>query len=78
MPNLTKEWLPIRIKGQTEVRIEMEGMEVKTLTFDDNEMQRLRAIIMDKDREEALAFLTEVIWDRIKEKDSKACGPKAV
>jgi len=56
----------------------MEGMEVKTLTIDDNEMQRLRAIIMDKDREEALAFLTDVIWDRIKEKDSKACGPKAV
>lgn len=49
----------------------------KTLTFEDNEIQQLRAIIMDQDKTEALQFLANV-WERIKEKDSKACGPKAV
>lgn len=50
---------------------------MKTLMFDDSEIQRLRAIIMDEDKEGALEFLS-VIWDRIKEKESKACGPKPV
>ncbi|MGA3175609.1 MAG: hypothetical protein ABSE25_14465 [Syntrophorhabdales bacterium] len=52
---------------------------MKTLMFDDSEVQRLRAIVTDKDREEALEFLTSVVWERIKEgKESKACGPKVV
>ena len=53
---------------------------MKTLMFDDSEVQRLRAIVTDKDREETLEFLTSVVWERIKEEDkeSKACGPKVV
>ncbi|HME46434.1 MAG TPA: hypothetical protein VKF36_25345 [Syntrophorhabdales bacterium] len=51
---------------------------MKTIMFEDKEVQLLAAIVMDKDKEEALKFLTDVIWDRVKDKDSKACGPKAV
>jgi hypothetical protein len=49
----------------------------KTLIFDDNEIQQLRAIITDQEKAEALQFLNS-LWERVKEKDSKACGPKAV
>ncbi len=51
---------------------------MKTVTFGDKEMQLLTAIVMDRDNEEALKFLTNVIWERVKEKESKACGPKSV
>jgi hypothetical protein len=51
---------------------------MKTIIFDDREMQLLTAIVMDQDKEEALKFLTNVIWKRVKDKESKACGPKAV
>jgi hypothetical protein len=51
---------------------------MKTIMFDDREMQLLTAIVIDKDKEEALKFLTNVIWERVKDKESKACGPKAV
>ena len=51
---------------------------MKTVMFDDREVQLLTAIVMDKDKEEALRFLTEVIWERVKDRESKACGPKAV
>ncbi len=51
---------------------------MKTIMFDDREIQLLTAIVMDKDKDEALKFLTDVIWERVKEKESKACGPKVV
>ncbi len=51
---------------------------MKSIILDDREVQLLTAVVMDKDKEEALKFLTDVLWDRIKDKDSKACGPKAV
>lgn len=52
---------------------------MKTVTFDDRELQLVRAIVMDKDKEEALKFLTDVIWERVsKDTESKACGPKPV
>jgi hypothetical protein len=51
---------------------------MKTLTFDESEIQRVSAIVMDGDREEALVFLRSVIWERIRDKESKPCGPKAV
>ena len=51
---------------------------MKTIMFDDREIQLLTAIVIDKDKEEALKFLTNVIWDRVKDNESKACGPKAV
>ena len=50
---------------------------MKTVTFDDNELQRLRMIVIDQDKGEALDFLV-AIWERIKDKESTACGPKVV
>jgi len=56
-----------------------EVMIMKNVTFDDREIQLVRAIVMDKDREEALKFVTDVIWERvIDDTESKACGPKPV
>ena len=52
---------------------------MKSLTLDDREMQLVRAIVMDKDKEEALKFVTDVVWERvINETEAKACGPKPV
>ncbi len=51
---------------------------MKSIILDDREVQLLTAVVMDKDKEEALKVLTDVLWDRIKDKDSKACGPEAV
>ena len=51
---------------------------MKTVMFDDREVQTLTAIVIDKDKEEALKFITNVIWERIKENESRACGPKPV
>ena len=51
---------------------------MKTITLEDKEMQLLAAVVMDRDKEAALNFLTNIIWERVKEKESKACGPKAV
>ena len=38
----------------------------------------MTAIVIDKDKEGALKFITNVIWERIKEDESRACGPKVV
>ena len=51
---------------------------MKTITLDDKEMQLLAAVVMDSDKEGALNFLTNIIWEKVKEKEPKACGPKAV
>lgn len=52
---------------------------MKSVTFDDRELQLLRAIVMDNDKEEALKFVTDVIWEKVgKDTESKACGPKPV
>ena len=65
--------------GATGIRVLEEVIVMKSVTFDDREIQLVRAIVMDKDREEALKFLTDVIWERvIKDTESKACGPKPV
>ena len=62
-----------------DIRLLEEVMIMKNVTFDDREIQLVRAIVMDKDREEALKFVTDVIWERvINDTESKACGPKPV
>ncbi len=50
---------------------------MKTVTLSDNEVQRLRTIVIDQDKQDAFDFVVE-IWERIKEKEAKACGPKTV
>jgi len=49
---------------------------MKTITFNDKEMQILRTIVLDKDKEEALRFAVD-LWDRVKEKEAQASGPKS-
>ncbi len=47
-------------------------MERATLSFDGEELMRLEAIFMDKDTEEALRFLLEVIKPKLRAKGSSA------
>jgi hypothetical protein len=49
---------------------------MKTITLDDKEMQILRTIVLDSDKAEALRFVVD-LWDRVKEKEPQACGPKS-
>ncbi len=61
------------------IRLLEEVIVMKSVTLDEREIQLVRAIVMDKDREEALKFVTDVIWERvINDTESKACGPKPV
>jgi hypothetical protein len=61
------------------IRLWEEVIGMKTVTLDDRQIQLVRAIVMDKDKEEALKFVTDVIWERvIDDTESKACGPKPV
>lgn len=48
---------------------------MKTIELSDKEIQRLEAILIDKDKDEALKVIAN-IWDRAKDKESKGCGPK--
>jgi hypothetical protein len=50
---------------------------MKTIKFSDKEIQRLEAILIDGDKDAALEVISN-IWDRVKNRESKACGPKAV
>ena len=47
-------------------------MEMTALSFTEEEVMRLEAIFMDRDKEEALRFLLEVIKPKIRAKGSRA------
>jgi hypothetical protein len=51
-------------------------MELATLSFTEEEVMRLEGIFMDKDKEEALRFLLEVIKPKIRAKGSRALDLK--
>jgi hypothetical protein len=51
-------------------------MEITTLSFNEEELMRLEAIFMDKDKEEALRFLLEVIKPKVRSKASSALDLK--
>jgi hypothetical protein len=51
-------------------------MADKTVIFSDQEQMRVEAIVIDKDGEEALRYLAELLG-RVKPHSSHACGPKA-
>lgn len=48
-----------------------------TLTFSDADQQRIEGIIIDKDQDEALKYISTLL-DKIKEHPGHACGPKVV
>ncbi len=51
-------------------------MELTTLSFTEEEVMRLEAIFMDKDKEEALRFLLDVIKPKIRAKGSRSLDSK--
>jgi hypothetical protein len=51
-------------------------MELATLSFTEEEVMRLEGIFMDKDKEEALRFLLEVIKPKIRAKGSRTLDLK--
>jgi hypothetical protein len=48
-----------------------------TVTFSDTEQQKIEGIIIDKDKDEALRYCSDLL-DKIKEHPGHACGPKVV
>ncbi len=51
-------------------------MAQKVISFSDQEQMKVEAIVIDKDGEEALQFLGDLVG-KFKEHASHACGPKA-
>jgi hypothetical protein len=51
-------------------------MPDKVITFSDQEQQQIEGIIIDKDPEEALRFLSDLLT-KFKAHEGHACGPKA-
>lgn len=51
-------------------------MADKVISFSDQEQQKLEGMVIDKDGEEALRYLAELL-DRLKGHPGHACGPKA-
>jgi hypothetical protein len=48
------------------------------INLTEQENQRMEMILLDRDKEEALKFLREVIKEKLKTTKSRACGPVAV
>jgi len=48
-----------------------------TVTFSDADQQKIEGIVIDKDEDEALKYVADIL-DKIKEHPGHACGPKAV
>lgn len=51
-------------------------MADKTIVFSDQEQMKIEAIVIDKDGEEALRYLAELV-DRFNPHYGHSCGPKA-
>jgi hypothetical protein len=51
-------------------------MADKTIIFSPQEQMQIEAIVVDKDGEEALSFLAELVG-RFNRHSGHACGPKA-
>jgi len=48
-----------------------------TITFSDQDQQKIEAIIIDKDQDEALRYMADLL-DKIKGHPGHACGPRVV
>ncbi len=53
-------------------------MPNRMIELSDQEVQRIEAILLDRDRDEALRFLNDVIKKKLHVTSSHACGPKPV
>jgi len=50
-------------------------MAIVTVSIDENQKMRLEQIVLDEDKDEALRFLKECIYDRIKAQEQGHCKP---
>jgi hypothetical protein len=48
-----------------------------TVSFSDAEQQRIEAIVIDKDKDEALKYCADLL-DKFRQHPGHACGPKPV
>lgn len=53
-------------------------MTEKVIRLSAQEIQRLEAILLDKDKEDALRFLREVVQEKLTGTTGHPCGPKPV
>jgi len=53
-------------------------MPERAIHLTEQEIQRIEAILLDRDKDEALRFLKEVIKEKLRVSASVACGPKSV
>ena len=51
-------------------------MAIVSLTLDDKQKMWLEQIVLDEDKEEALRFLKECIYDKIKAQEQGHCEPQ--
>jgi len=51
-------------------------MAERLVTFSDQEQQKIEAIVIDKDGDEALSYLGDLVH-KFKAVEGHACGPKA-
>jgi len=50
----------------------------RVIRLTEQELQRIDAILLDRDKEDALRFLRDVIKEKLKVTPSHACGPTPV
>ena len=53
-------------------------MSERFVSLTDQEIQRIEAIITDRDKEEALKFLREMVRKKLRSREGHACGPKPI
>jgi len=51
-------------------------MAIVSLTLDDKQKMWLEQIILDQDKDEALRFLKECIYDKVKAQEQGHCKPE--
>ena len=53
-------------------------MAERAIQLTEQEIQRVEAILLDRDKDEALKFLKDVIKEKLRVTTARACGPKSV
>ena len=57
---------------------EVSTMAERAIQLTEQEIQRMEAILLDRDEEEALRFLKDVIKEKLRVTVTRACGPKSI
>ena len=51
-------------------------MAERAIQLTEQEIQRVEAILLDRDKDEGLRFLKDVIKEKLRVTTTRACGPK--